>query len=382
MDNKTTFEAKPHYHLLDGLRGVAALIVIMYHVIEVFPIEFISRQFSHGHLAVDFFFILSGFVIGYAYDDRWKTMSVGQFFKRRVIRLHPMVLMGIVIGLVFFFVQGGVQWDGTKVATSAVMIATLLTMFMIPAIPGTPMDIRGNAEMYPINGPYWSLFFEYIGNILYALIVRKFSKRNLTILTVVLGILLSWYTLQDFDGYGNMGFGWSLSGTNFWGGLLRMSFSYSLGLLLSRNFKPMKIRGAFWICSLILFAVAAMPAFGLGELAWRNNLYELLCVLFVFPAVVWMAASGTTESKASTAVCKFLGDISYPLYVVHYPSFYLYYGLVLHFPEVDRTFSQTWIWGIVLIAGNILLAYACLKLYDEPLRKRLSRIGNKQQTDE
>ena len=89
-------DAKPHYHLLDGLRGVAALMVIWYHVFEgyAFAGGTTIDTFNHGYLAVDFFFILSGFVIGYAYDDRWgKNFTMKDFIKRRLIRLHPMVIM-------------------------------------------------------------------------------------------------------------------------------------------------------------------------------------------------------------------------------------------------------------------------------------------------
>ena len=84
-------DTKPHYELLDGLRGVAALVVIWYHVFEGFAASPVDQRFNHGYLAVDFFFILSGFVVGYAYDDRWKrrTLSFGGFIKRRLIRLHP-----------------------------------------------------------------------------------------------------------------------------------------------------------------------------------------------------------------------------------------------------------------------------------------------------
>ena len=96
-------DTKPHYELLDGLRGVAALLVIWYHVFEGFATSPVDQWLNHGYLAVDFFFILSGFVIGYAYDDRWKsTMDVKGFFKRRLIRLHPMVVMGAVLGAVTF----------------------------------------------------------------------------------------------------------------------------------------------------------------------------------------------------------------------------------------------------------------------------------------
>lgn len=100
-------DSKPHYELLDGLRGVAALLVLFYHIFEGLsfaaggtPITVIN----HGYLAVDFFFILSGFVISYAYDDRWgKTMTTGNFFKRRLIRLHPMIIMGVILGTITFF---------------------------------------------------------------------------------------------------------------------------------------------------------------------------------------------------------------------------------------------------------------------------------------
>ncbi|HIT83746.1 MAG TPA: acyltransferase, partial [Candidatus Avibacteroides faecavium] len=90
-------DTKPHYELLDGLRGVAALLVIWYHVFEGFATSPIDQRFNHGYLAVDFFFILSGFVIGYAYDDRWRTtLTLRGFFRRRLIRLHPMVVLGAV----------------------------------------------------------------------------------------------------------------------------------------------------------------------------------------------------------------------------------------------------------------------------------------------
>ena len=175
-------DTKPHYDLLDGLRGVAALMVIFYHVFEAFATSPIDQQFNHGYLAVDFFFILSGFVIGYAYDDRWKTMTTKDFIKRRLIRLHPMVVLGAVLGVIAFCIQGCEKWDGTHVSISMVMLALLINLFLIPAVPGSGPEIRGNGEMFPLNGPSWSLFFEYIGNIMYALFIRRMSTKALTAL--------------------------------------------------------------------------------------------------------------------------------------------------------------------------------------------------------
>ena len=96
----TTLAQKPRYELLDGLRGVAALVVIWYHIFEAFATSPYDQMLNHGYLAVDFFFVLSGFVVGYAYDDRWGKMSIGGFFKRRLIRLHPMVIAGAMLGVV------------------------------------------------------------------------------------------------------------------------------------------------------------------------------------------------------------------------------------------------------------------------------------------
>lgn len=142
-NNHIQMQSKPHYALLDGLRGVAALMVICYHAFEAFAVNPVRQTFNHGYLAVDFFFILSGFVIGYAYDDRWKmSMTTKDFIKRRIIRLHPMVIVAAIIGAASFVIQGSVMWDGSPVSFGNVLIAMILTMLMIPAFPGTSADVR------------------------------------------------------------------------------------------------------------------------------------------------------------------------------------------------------------------------------------------------
>ena len=371
----TFSDSKPHYDILDGLRGVAAILVLWYHIFEGYAFAAgapIIEMSNHAYLAVDFFFILSGFVIAYAYDDRiGKSMPLGNFFKRRLIRLHPMVVLSAVFGVITFFIQGSVQWDGTHVMTSAVMIALLCAMFFIPAVPGCYYEIRGNGEMFPLNGPAWSLFFEYIGNILYALFIHRFSNRALAIWTALMGIGLGFFTLTDFSGYGNLGVGWTLDATNFIGGLLRMLFPFSLGMLVFRHFKPIKIRGAFWICSLVLFVLFHVPFIpGLAPICY-NGLFEMICITFVFPLLVWLGASGSTTDRFSSGVCKFLGDISFPVYIIHYPLYYLFYAWLIK--NQYYTFGQTWITAILLIAGNIVLAWCCLKIYDEPVRRYLSK---------
>lgn len=374
-------DTKPHYHLLDGLRGVAALIVIWYHVFEgyAFAGGTTIDTFNHGYLAVDFFFILSGFVIGYAYDDRWgKNFTMKDFIKRRLIRLHPMVIMGAVVGAITFYIQGSVQWDGTHIGISMVMLSLLCTIFFIPAMPGVGYEVRGNGEMFPLNGPCWSLFFEYIGNILYALFIRRLSNKALTIVVVLLGVALASFAIFNVSGYGNIGVGWTLDGVNFIGGLLRMLFPFSMGMLLSRNFKPMKLRGAFWICTLVMIALFAVPYLEGTESICTNGIYEAFCIIIAFPILLWIGASGTTTDKKSTQICKFLGDISYPIYVIHYPFMYLFYAWLIK--NQLFTLGETWQVALCVYAWNILFAYLCLKLYDEPVRKYLAkRFLNKKQ---
>ena len=363
-------DSKPHYEILNGLRGVAALMVIWYHIFEAFATSPADQHFNHGYLAVDFFFVLSGFVIGYAYDDRWHRMSSKDFFKRRLIRLHPMVVMGAVIGLITFLIQGSVQWDGTKISISLAMFALLLTMFFIPAVPGTGMEVRGNGEMFPLNGPSWSLFFEYIANIFYALFIRRMSTKALRVMVVLTGTGLAYYAIGNLSGYGNLGVGWSLLDNNFLGGMLRVMFSFSAGMLLSRNFKPIKVRGAFWIASAIIVILLSVSYIGTVEKSWMNGIYDSILVILIFPFLVYFGASGKVTDNKTRLLCKTLGDISYPLYMIHYPFMYLYYAWVWRH---GYSFADTWHVALFLFFGNIALAWVVLKLYDIPVRKQLQK---------
>lgn len=359
-------DTKPHYHLLDGLRGVAALVVICYHIGEAFATSFLDQVVNHGYLAVDFFFMLSGFVIGYAYDDRRTTMGVWAFTKRRLIRLHPMVVVGALLGALMFYAQGCEYWKVSEVSIVLLAFAMLLNMFLVPAWGG--VEVRGFGEIFPLNGPTWSLFFEYIANLLYVVAIRKLSTRWLAMLVFATGGALFGYAITNEYGY--LGAGWTFASYGFWGGLLRVMFAFPTGLLLSRVFRKRRVHGAFWWCALAIVAVAAIPRIGGAAHIWANGIYDALCVLLVFPLVVWLGASGETTDALSTRVCNFLGDISYPLYIVHYPFIYTYYAWV---KNNNLAFSQTIPQALALVFGCIALAWLCLKFYDMPVRRWLQK---------
>ena len=369
MNTQTTYLAsKPHYEILDGLRGVAAIMVIIFHLFETHSLgNHLIQIINHGYLAVDFFFMLSGFVIGYAYDDRWDKMTLGTFFKRRIIRLHPMVIMGSIVGAsLFYFQQSSCFPQIEHTSVGALLLIMLLGCTLLP-LP-LKWDVRGWTEMHPLNGPAWSLYYEYIANILYALFIRRFNKIALTVLVVIAACFTVYRSLTA--PMGDMVGGWALNWEQQYVGFVRLMYPFFGGLLLSRLGWLIRIKKrAFWYCVLIIIVILSIPRLGGEEHYWMNGLYESFCIIFIFPIIVSMGAGGKVTGKYSSRICKFLGDISYPIYITHYPLIYIYTAWVCN---NNATITEGIPYMILVLVGAIALAYASLKLYDEPVRRRLT----------
>lgn len=378
MDKNYTYLAsKPRYEILDGLRGVAAMLVVAFHLFETYSAGPAHQIINHGYLAVDFFFVLSGFVIGYAYDDRWDRMSLSNFFKRRLVRLHPMIIMGSVLGLLYYFFGYS---DGFALIDQTpwwkVLLIFVIGCTLIPVTSG--MDIRGWAETYPLNGPAWSLMWEYVANILYGLVIRRFKTWMLVVFLVFSALLTVNLTMdinvfnimQEHANYTVIG-GWGIDPTQATIGLSRLLYPFFTGLLLSRLKKYITVRGGFWWCSLLIVVLMAMPRVGGADTAnyWMNGLYETVCILVLFPFIVAMGAGSTVTDKRSAAVCKFLGELSYPLYITHYPLIYMQMSWAAHHP--DAPVSQVVFVSVCIFVLSILNAYAAFKLYDLPVREWL-----------
>ena len=354
-----TATGKPHYEVLDGLRGTAAVMVVLFHIMGM-PIAWSDegQYLHHAAMAVDFFFGLSGFVVAYAYDSRWSRMTVRQFCTIRLIRLHPLVLLGALLGMISFLVDPFAA-NQKLVPLSTVLLDFALACLLLPhaALPNRWTDTHS------LNSPAWSLLQEYIGNLAYALVLRRLGTRALGAVMAVAAAWLLWllWRRNSID----MGSDW----TSWWGAPARMAFSFTMGLWLYRvRDRFPKFRLGWGVLSIILILIFATPLVP-KSVPHGNGMFEAAVAMLLFPAII-LSGAHSDIGRAELALCKFAGRISYPIYILHYPFLLIYMNYAL-FEKPSP--SAIWLAG----AGSFLLVVAAswlaLKYYDEPLRARLKR---------
>ncbi len=343
-DEITRAEApKSHFMALDGLRGVAAFAVLALHLPPL------DRLVPHAYLAVDLFFIMSGFVVAHAYErrllDGW---SVGAFIRTRIVRLWPLYLLGTAIGAaVFASVATGL--DGF--AALAVLIAAAVLMI--------PLPLGADVQIFNLNRPAWSLFFEMVANILYAIFARRLSDRILTML-VALGAIAVATTFLSADS-GSLGH----HGASMAGGAARILFAFPLGVLLHR----------MWAAGRLTLRWPAAVAFGLfvavmllPDVAGWNGLIDAAAVLLVLPLVTVAAITARLSPRASRAAAV-LALMSYPLYILHGP-------IVMGFGQMlgERPLASG-LGGTV----SLVAAFVAARWFDGPARRLLARVLTQRQ---
>jgi len=353
-----TATGKEHFEVLDGLRGTAALLVVMYHIQGMMVFWQASRlMLPHAVLAVDFFFVLSGFVIGYAYDDRWDRMTAVQFLKIRLVRLHPLVVLGMLLGLASYLFDpfAAMAEHGHK---RQLLLAFCLGLLLLPS---GPLPNRF-PDTHPLNTPCWSLLMEYVGNLAYAFALRRLRACSLGILALLSGALL--VACAVHLGSLAQGAHWS----SFWMAPVQLCFPFVTGLWLYRvrNRLP-RLRIGWLPLSLVLTAIVAIPLIpSVGELK-LNGLYEVACVVLLFPFIV-VAGSHSDPGRGMLVVCKASSRISYPIYVTHYPFLYIWTNFVAH---GNATQAQLVAIGVLLFLFLLLIAWAAYMFWDVPIRRHL-----------
>lgn len=346
-------QTRQHFEVLDGLRGVAALAVVIFHFMEFAVPDYADSFIGHGYLAVDFFFCLSGFVIAYAYDNRMTKIGAAQFFRLRLIRLQPLVIIGSVIGLLTFIFDPYHNFtEAFGVAKTGLVFLASCLMIPFPVLPE-----RYN-NLFHLNPPTWSLMWEYIANIFYAFILYKINKRVLWALTGMAAVLL-FITAYH---YGNLSIGWGAD--NYTGGSVRVFFSFLAGILVYRSQWIIRSSIGFLLMSLLLLMAFLFP-FVNGI----NIITEPLVVILCFPCLIALGAGAHLTSRFHS-VCTFSGNLSYPLYMVHYPFLWLF----MSYMEVEKpAMSQLKIIIPVAVVLLIVFAYLVMIFLDMPVRAYLTR---------
>jgi peptidoglycan/LPS O-acetylase OafA/YrhL len=360
---------KPHLPVLDGLRGTAALSVLIYHLQEFSAFTNPDQLWlRHGYLAVDFFFCLSGYVIGYAYDGRRAQVGIGGFFVARLIRLHPMVMFGAVWGLISYLfdpyavteITNGIQPQSAP--AWRLIFALFSALLLIPAPP-----LPNRSDSISLNSPSWSLMMEYLANIVYAVVLWRLRNRWLVLVVLVSAFALGWCAHHA----NTIALGWGLSSIHATYALVRIGFSFSIGLLLFRSGAKWKTSFSFGWLSLALVLVFFMPGFGLPEAGEvpLNWLYETVVLLLILPLIVALGA-GAESTGFLEKLCNLCGRISYPMYMLHY-------AVITCFVNYQSTrVVEPHVLSRVIAALAILIvafSYAVLTFYDEPLRAMLKR---------
>lgn len=254
------------------------------------------------------------------------------------------------------------------------LLIVMLIGFTLLPVPKS-LEIRGWGEMHPLDGPAWTLFFEYIGNILYALVFRKLPNKIMTVLVIIAGAALIHMAVTSPNG--DLIGGWSTDAAQLRIGFTRLLYPFMAGLLLSRIAKPGSIKRAFTWCTLLLILVFAIPRIGGHDHYWMNGLYDSLMVVIAFPLIVYLGASGKITSKFAEKANRFLGQISYPLYIVHYPFIYTFTAWVFNHREFlsegssEATF-QLAIAVVLVLVSSVSVAYLSSRFFDIPVRQWLT----------
>ena len=339
---------KSHKFLaLDGIRGVAALFVVDVHVFDFFGV-----YFSRSYLAVDVFFLLSGFVIAHAYDARLaaRSLTARAFMGIRIARLYPMYLLSAA--LCALILVGKLAADSTADPRSLhdAVFASALGLIALP------FSLPGNPYLFPLNHPHWSLFFELVINAVYGVVRPRTSSHGM--LVIALGGLLIAAVCAGYTGNLSLGVEWGAASVI--GGCGRAVFGIFLGAYLYQKREALSARlgvsRGYWLPMLAIALAFMVPAFAGG--AW---IYDLAVVVLVFPLCILAAAQ--KEVRHGARVLSLLGVASYPVYLFHLPVAHVLAKLVPGGAAQYAPFS-----GFALIAMLIVFSVVAERIYDRPLR--------------
>ena len=329
---------RQHYLTLDALRGVAALAVMIYHQQR-------TTVMGHGYLAVDFFFVLSGFVIAKAYERKLlSNMRFTDFALVRIARLYPLLIAATLVSA-GYLAMSSIRRDEDL----GWLVLLPAALFALPDPSGTFAP-----DPFPLLPVVWSLFFELFANCIYAACAKWLSTRKLAAIVAGSGLLL--IVAISHHGNGELGNTYA----TLWAGVPRVLFSFLVGVLFFRLHTKGRLVAPVVspiVLAAALFAMLAVP----HNVPW---IYDAACIFVLFPLIL-IAAMNNEPTTRWTSAARVSADLSYPLYLFHLPLL-LWLGFFLaHFGVASPV--QT-LFELVAVPA---LAYAAYIFFDKPIQSVL-----------
>jgi peptidoglycan/LPS O-acetylase OafA/YrhL len=341
-------DRRAHYATLDGLRGFAALSVVLFHLGHWLHAPWLA---ANSHLAVDLFFCLSGFVLPLAYEDRFRTdLSPLRFLRIRLIRLMPLIILATLVSAPYVLFRSHV--NGSPLSPGELLVATGLGIINIPFLAAS--SAIGGPQVFPLNGPQYSLFLEVVVNVFWS-ISRRFYQpwSSISVFACCLAAL-------PFVGLGGD------EAATFWTGFPRVGASFFAGVLIyhleRRNPPSMDLRAVFWISGTAMAIIFYYP----GQLPLTVH---IAWIAIVSPLVVWSGSRVRLPEKIRS-IALLGGALSYPIYALHYPIFCWLNGFYQFATKQPQSLSFE---GPLLLVGILIGSYLLLRMFDEPLRDTLGR---------
>ena len=345
-----------HFVVIDGLRGIAAVMVLYYHLFlyvhPALPSVVMEILTNHAYLAVDAFFVISGYVIAHAFDQRVASgMSLSHFMLHRVVRLYPMIAVGLGLGGLTLV---GLWLQHKDIALWHFALAALGNAVLLPTT--ALADIK--PYLFPVNSAYWSLSFEMVMYLAYFLSFKFLRGPWLGLVLALSAVGLVWVAISQ----GNLNVGFTT--LNYWDAFPRVIYSFAAGMLIRRAAFLPRLRpniAYISIPALMLVVMNPIPASGV---------YDAIAVVLVMPLIVWLAVQPANNAKIDLPL-KVSGEISYPLYAIHFP-------LVLIVSRITPMLAAKPLLqvGLALTFSLALVTVALLlnRFYDLPVRRFLSRV--------
>jgi peptidoglycan/LPS O-acetylase OafA/YrhL len=366
-----------HYLLLDGIRGVAAVVVMLYHYSTHSNFE----MFLNAPTAVDFFFALSGFVLTASYAQKIKVgrLTFVDYLKKRLIRLYPMFALGLLLGTASLL---GLYFKGltNDLSLRDIASAAATNAFFIPYLNNSSVhlfarDVASAGAIFPANGPAWSLFYEMVASVIFYCLVSLDRSLLVKVSCASLFFLLGGAFLRGFEHYNFVlegEAGWA--STNIFGGFPRVMWGFCVGVLCYQFVTIGRERATRFVALTYLSGRPLWILFACGALflvpVQLSGLTFFLTVVCACPILLVAGAESVIHSRQLELAAKALGALSYPIYCLHVP---IGNAVALVLRGGGDTSLPDWRFVVLATVLTTVLSAVLLKLVDEPIRAALTR---------